>query len=72
MAEKFICDKCENMNLAFDETHTKMHTIVRVPEEAEQPSMEERMWLIEAELTKMRQTVADLRQTIIEKGGAQS
>jgi len=61
MAGKFICDNCEGVT--FNKTHTKMHTTVRVPEEAEtERSVEERMRLIEAEL----------RQMLIEKGGEQS
>ena len=64
--EKFICDDCENKGLAFNETHTKIHTIVRVSEkvEEEELSVEERLQLVESELTKMRQLLAKL----VEKG----
>ena len=41
--KRFICDDCEHRQLAFDKTHTKMHTIVRVSEKGEenQVSVEE-------------------------------
>jgi predicted NAD-dependent protein-ADP-ribosyltransferase YbiA (DUF1768 family) len=72
MADKFICDNCDSEGVTFKAMHTKMHTRVRVSEEAEADwSMEERMRLIEAELAKMRQTVEELRQILIEKGGEQ-
>jgi len=64
--EKFICDNCEHKQLAFDHTHTKMHTIVRVSEKVEENklSMEERLQLVEGELGKMRQLLTKL----VEKG----
>ena len=60
--EKFICDGCEHEELAFNETHTNMHTLVRVSEKVEEKvlSMEERLQLVEGELTKMRQLLAML------------
>ena len=64
--EKLICDSCEHKQLAFDDEHTKMHTIVRVSEKVEENalSMEERLRLVEGELGKMRQLLAKL----VEKG----
>ena len=67
MAEdKFICDNCEHKGLAFDETHTKMHTLVRVSEEVEEQelSVEERLRFVEDKLAKMSQLLAKL----VEKG----
>jgi len=60
--EKFICDNCEHKGLAFNETHTTMHTLVRVSEKVEEKvlSMEERLQLVEGELTKMSQLLAML------------
>ena len=60
--KKFICDDCEHQQLAFDETHTKMHTIVRVSKKGEenQISVEERLRLVEDELAKMRQLLVRL------------
>lgn len=53
--DNFICDGCEHKQIAFDEVHTKMHTIVRVSEKAEEMeiSMEERLRLIEDKLANM-------------------
>ena len=55
--DEFICDKCEYKGLAFNKTHTKMHTIVRVSEKVEEKelSVEERLRLVEDELAKIRQ-----------------
>ena len=73
--EKFICDDCELNQLSFDETHTKMHTVVRVSDEDEGkgPSTEEQLRLVKDELAKMRQdfeevtqTVAEMRQSFVE------
>ena len=64
--EKFICDDCEHKGLAFDETHTTMHTLVRVSEkvEEEEISVEDRLQLVEHELTKIRHILTKL----VEKG----
>ncbi|KAF9648615.1 hypothetical protein BDM02DRAFT_3187035 [Thelephora ganbajun] len=66
--EKFICDDCENEQLAFDEVHTKMHTLVRVSEKVEEKevSVEERLRLVESELAKMRQLLAKLIEKVTE------
>lgn len=60
--EKFICDNCEHKGLAFNETHTKMHTLVRVSEQVEETevSMEDRLHLVEDELMKMRELLTKL------------
>ena len=56
-----MCDNCEHKQLAFDATHTKMHTIVRVSKRNERElSTEERLRLVEDELAKMRQVIASL------------
>ena len=56
-----MCDNCEHNQLAFDATHTKMHTIVRVSKRNERElSTEERLRLVEDELAKMRQVIASL------------
>ena len=74
MAEKFICDNCERKNLALDEEHTKMHPVVRVfdPDGVEKErSTEERLQFLEDELTKVRLTVMEMKQTLgtlVEKG----
>jgi len=54
--------------LAFNETHTKMHTLVRVSEkvEEEELSMEERLRLVEDELTKMGELLAQLVKKSLE------
>ena len=66
--EKFICDSCEHKELAFNETHTKMHTLVRISEEVEENelSMEDRLRLVEDELAKMRQLLTKLVERGIE------
>ena len=70
----FICNECERNNLTFNETHTKMHTVlVSVSEEAEKErSTEERLQCLENELTTVRQTVAEMKQcleTLVGKSG---
>lgn len=62
----FICDDCEYKQLAFDETHTEMHTIVRVTEgvEEEELSVEDRLRLVEDELGRVKQLLLKL----VEKG----
>ena len=63
MAEdKFICDNCEHKGLAFDETHTKMHTLARVSEEVEEEelSVERRLRFVEGELAEIKQLLAKL------------
>lgn len=62
----FICDSCEHKNLALNETHTEMHTIVRVTRETgKERSTEERLQSLENELTKMRQIL----EKLVEKSG---
>jgi hypothetical protein len=61
----FICDDCECGGLAFNETHTKMHTIVRLPwQVGKEISMEERLRLLEDELTKVRRILVEMGQTL--------
>ena len=57
-----MCDNCEHEQLAFDATHTKVHTVVRVSKRDEERALstEERLRLVEAELAKMRQVIASL------------
>ena len=57
VGEKLICNDCEHKGLAFDETHTTMHTLVRVSERVEETeiTVEDRLQLVEEELAKIRQ-----------------
>lgn len=65
--ERFTCDDCEHSELTFNEAHTRMHTIVRISEKAEEElSMDERLRLIEDELMKMRQLLAELVERGVE------
>jgi len=59
---RFICDNCERKRLVFNETHTKMHTIVRVSEgvEEQEISTEERLRLVEDKLAKMMRILEKL------------
>ena len=76
--EIFICENCEHRGLAFDETHTKTHTLVRISEKVEEKelSVEERLRLVEDELTKISRLhvedeLAKIRQLLaklVEKG----
>lgn len=64
-AGKFICDDCEHNNLAFDEIHTKLHTIARVSEEAEKErSTEERLQFLEDKMAAMEQSLVEARQIL--------
>jgi hypothetical protein len=48
-----------------NETHTKMHTVVRVSEQVEkEPSTEERLRFVEDELTKIRRALAEMTETL--------
>ena len=63
--EKFICDDCEHKQPPFNKTHTGMHTIVRVSEDAKKElSSEGRLQLVEDELVKMRQALAGMTQNL--------
>jgi len=57
-----ICDNCESKDLAFNTTHTKMHTLVRVSDKGKEKDlpMEERLRIVEDELTRMRKLLAKL------------
>lgn len=50
--ERFICDDCEYKCLAFSDTHTKKHTLVRVVEKVVETvlSTEERLRAVEGQL----------------------
>ena len=52
-----ICDSCEDKNLAPGETHTEMHTVVRITEEERKRSTEERLRLLEDKLAKTEETL---------------
>ena len=52
-----ICDSCEDKNLAPVETHTEIHTVVRITEEERKRSTEERLQLLEDKLTRTEQTL---------------
>ena len=75
----FICANCEHQCLAFNETHTKTHTLVRVVEKVEEAkvSAEERQKAIEGqlehvqgELLRMGQLLAKLYEKVA--GGSPS
>lgn len=71
----FICDDCEHKNLALSETHTKMHTVIRITEKEEKRSMEERLQFLEDEMVKVRQSLVDMEQTLrrlVDKSGGWS
>lgn len=55
-----MCDKCEG--LAFNETHTKMHTLVRVSKKVEEEdlSVEGRLRFVESELAEIKQLLTKL------------
>ena len=50
--EKFICADCEHKGLAFSDTHTRKHALVRVVQKVENSkiSMEERLGAVEGQL----------------------
>ena len=66
VGKKLICNDCEHKGLAFDETHTTMHTLVRVSGRVEETTVrvEDRLQLVEEELAKMREILTKL----VEKG----
>ena len=56
-AERFICDDCEYKCLAFNNVHTKKHTLVRVVEKVVETviSTEERLRIVEGHLESVQQ-----------------
>ena len=54
--EKFICDDCEYKCLAFNDVHTKQHTLVRVFEKVTETvvSTEERLRTVEGHLESVQ------------------
>ena len=71
--ERFICADCEHNSLAFSETHTKKHTLVRVVEKVEEPkvSTEERLKAVEGHLKSVQEELSKMRQLVsklFEKG----
>jgi len=67
--EKFICADCEHNCLAFNEIHTKKHTLVRVIQKVEGSKVsteerlkgfEERLGSVQDELSKIRQLLSKL------------
>ena len=60
-----MCDDCEYNKLAFNEVHTKMHTILRVSDGGgRERSTEERLQFLEDEMATMKRTLAEMRQTL--------
>jgi len=77
--EKFICADCEYECLAFNEVHTKKHTLVRVIQKIKESkiSTEERIKAVEGQLGSVRDELSKMRQLLselFEKGaeGSQS
>lgn len=73
--EKFICADCEHNCLAFNEIHTKKHTLVRVFQKVEESKVsteerlkafEERLGSVQDELLKMRQLLSKLFEKGVE------
>lgn len=69
----FICADCEYKCLAFTETHTKKHTLVRVIQKVEEfkVSMEEKMKAVEGQLVSVQDELSKMRQLLtklFEKG----
>jgi len=71
--EKFICADCEQKCLAFNDTHTKKHTLVRVIQKVEESkvSTEERLKALEGQLGSVQEELSKMRQLfskLFEKG----
>ena len=71
--EKFICADCEDESLAFNEIHTKKHTLVRVFQKVEESkvSTEERLKAFEGQLGSVQNELSKMRQLLsklFEKG----
>ena len=71
--EKFICADCEQKCLAFNDTHTKKHTLVRVIHKVEESkvSTEERLKALEGQLGSVQEELSKMRQLfskLFEKG----
>ena len=69
----FICANCEYKCLAFNETHTKKHTLVRVIQKVEESkvSTEERLKAVEGHLESVESELLKVRQLLsklFEKG----
>ena len=70
---RFICADCEYKGLAFNETHTKKHTLVRVVQKVEvsKVSTEERLKAVEGSLESVEGELLKVRQLLLklfEKG----
>ena len=70
---RFICADCEYKGLAFNETHTKKHTLVRVIQKVEESnvSTEERLKAVEGHLASVEGELLKVRQLLsklFEKG----
>ena len=71
--DMFICDDCEYKCLAFDDVHTRKHTLVRVVEKVVETvvSTEERLRAVEGKLETVKirvEKVEDLLSKLLEKG----
>ena len=71
--EKFICADCEHGCLAFNATHIKKHTLVRVIQKVEESkvSTEERLKALEGQLGSVQEELSKMRQLfskLFEKG----
>jgi len=63
---RFICADCEYKCLAFNETHTKKHALVRVIQKVEESkvSTEERLKAVEGELGLVKGELMQVRQLL--------
>jgi len=60
--ERFICADCEHKRIAFNDTHTKKHTLVRVVRKVEESrvSTEERLKAVEEQLGSVKGQLGSL------------
>ena len=68
--ERFICDDCEYKSLAFNEIHTKKHTLVRVVEKVVETvaSTEERLRAVEGQLESVQAKMEELLSRFLGNG----
>ena len=64
--EKFICADCEHKCLAFNDTHTKKHALVRVTRKVEESkvSMEERLKAVDERLGSVEGQLGSVKEQL--------
>lgn len=64
--ERFICANCEHKRLAFNETHTRKHTLVRVIRKVEESkvSTEERLKALEGQLESVEGQLGSVQEEL--------